>query len=157
MEVIIVRDRTKIHRNIKPINKRDVKEIQVLKFVQCEFGKGVWGCTIALTLKKATHHSHRFDICHDQNHQNYTQFGPKCEPLLCQRSHQGAKTDESRSLPRSTLPLESKIPMLLQFFQAGFFLKLPDKIAARPICLLGSTTTFNTSYVLRQFWAFSRW
>lgn len=52
---------------------------------------------------------------------------------------------EFHSMPRSTLPPESTMPMRLQSFHEGFCLKLSERTAARPIAPLGSTTTFNTS------------
>lgn len=52
---------------------------------------------------------------------------------------------EFHSIPRSTLPPESIMPMQLQSFHEGFCLKLSERTAARPIAPLGSTTTFSTS------------
>lgn len=51
----------------------------------------------------------------------------------------------SQSTPKSTLPPEIIMPTLLQFFQAGFFLKQSDKTAASPMAPLGSTATFKIS------------
>jgi hypothetical protein len=47
-----IRRGAKFHSNIKAINKRDIEEVQVVKLVQCIFGKGVWGYTIGLALEK---------------------------------------------------------------------------------------------------------
>jgi hypothetical protein len=47
-----IRHGVKFHSNIKPINKRDVEEVQVVILVQSELGKGVWGYTISLALEK---------------------------------------------------------------------------------------------------------
>ena len=52
---------------------------------------------------------------------------------------------ESQSTARSTLPPETTIPIWLHSFQEGFFWKVSDRTAARPIAPLGSTTTLRIS------------
>jgi hypothetical protein len=43
---------TEVHRNIKPINKRYVKEIQVVELVQGIFSQCVWGLPEGLALQE---------------------------------------------------------------------------------------------------------